>query len=117
MAQGRHEIAPELLADVRNYLDITWEDEATDSKVRGFIASGMIYLDLKAGAVQDYDPDGLPRTLLMDYARYARDGALDVFENNFRSLLMAMRHERQVHADGIQPPDAVSPGQPDQSEL
>lgn len=104
MGTGRQEIAPELLADVKNGLDITWDDEATDGKVRGFIAAGMIYLDLKAGEAQDYELDGLPRALLMEYVRYARDGALDVFENNYLSLLLAMRHERVVsgYADDTQ---------------
>lgn len=104
MGLGRHEVAPELLADVKNSLDITWDDEATDGKVRGFIAAGMAYLELKAGEALDYDLDGLPRTLLMEYVRYARDGALDVFENNYLSLLLAMRHERVVsdYADDTQ---------------
>lgn len=40
-----------LLADVENYLNITWDDEATDQKIGGLIASGMAYLDAKYGAV------------------------------------------------------------------
>lgn len=92
----REGVSAQLLDDVKNYLNITWDDEATDRKVRGLIAAGAIYLDLKRGAPADYEADGLPRTLLMDYVRYARDGALDVFENNFQSLLLGMQAEQAV---------------------
>ena len=50
---------------------------------------------IKAG---NYTGDGLPRTLLLEYCRYGRDSALDVFENNYRPLLLAMQHERKVKA-------------------
>lgn len=96
MAAGRNEVSADLLTDVKNYLDITWSDEATDSKVRGFIAAGMDYLDRRAGGGQDYAVDGTARTLLMEFCRYFRDSALDVFENNYRSMLLALRHERVV---------------------
>lgn len=85
-----------LLEDVKNHLNITWKDEAVDRKIRGIVASGMAYLDLKRGAPADYMEAGLPRTLLLEYARYARDEALDVFENNYLSLIVAMRNESLV---------------------
>ena len=85
-----------LLADVENYLNITWDDEATDQKIGGLIASGMAYLDAKYGAVADYTKDGMPRTLLMEYVRYARDSALDVFETNYQALLLGMQNEKAV---------------------
>ena len=45
----RNEVPPELLAAAENYLNITWNDQATDDKVCGLIASGTAYLDLKGG--------------------------------------------------------------------
>lgn len=87
-----------LLSDVKNYLDITWDDEATNKKFSGLIAAGMMYLDHKLGAKGDYISDGFPRTLLMEYVRYARDSALDVFENNYQSMLLAMQNDRKVTA-------------------
>lgn len=97
----RKNIPPELLADVKNYLNITWNDDATDAKISGLIASGTAYLDSKGGGVLDYLVDGFPRTLLMDFVRYARDEALDVFENNYQSLILAMQNERVI-ADGME---------------
>lgn len=94
----RHALPDGLLADVKNDLNITWEDEATDTKVSGHIAAGMAYLDLKYGEAADYTVDGMPRTLLFEYVRYARDSALDVFENNYLALLLGMQNERAVGA-------------------
>lgn len=94
----RGDITPALLADVKNYLNITWEDEATDDKIRGLIASASIYLDGKGGGKLDYESDGLPRTLLFEYVRYMRDEALDVFENNYTAMILAMQNERAVGA-------------------
>lgn len=85
-----------LLQDVKGYLDITWSDPATDAKVSELIAGGMAYLDNKLGAAADYTAPGYPRTLLLDYVRYARDAALDVFEANYLHLLLAMQNDRRV---------------------
>lgn len=85
-----------LLSDVKNYLNITWTDEATDKKISGLIASGIFYIDDKAGTAQDYTQVGYGRTLLFEYVRYARDEALDMFENNYRSFILAMQNNRKV---------------------
>ena len=100
MAAGRNDLPPGLLQDVENYLNITWDDEATDAKVSGLIASGMMYLNSKLGAEADYTLDGYPRTLLMEFVRYARDSALDVFENNYQALILGMQTERLVSSYG-----------------
>lgn len=91
-------IDPILLADVKNHVDITWEDEAADKKIRELISQGMVYINGKYGEQADYSGPGLPRTLLMEYVRYARDSAVEVFENNYLSMILAMQHERQVAA-------------------
>ena len=92
----RADVSSALLADVETRLGITWNDPATDERVRGWIASGTEYLDRRAGEVQDYDRDGPARTLMMEYVRYARDEALDVFENNYLGLIVALQNETGV---------------------
>ena len=92
----RNEVPPELLAAAENYLNITWNDQATEDKVCGLIASGTAYLDLKGGGVLDYEADGMPRTLLLEYVRYGYSSALDVFETNYMNQILTMRHERLV---------------------
>lgn len=90
------ELLERLLPDVKNSLDITWEDEATDRKLSGFTRAGINYLDGKSGEPMEYLNGSEEWTLLMEYVRYARDGAMDVFENNYRHLILAMQHERRM---------------------
>ena len=85
-----------LFSDVKAYLDITWEDEVTDRKTRNFITQGMFFINDKLGTEGDYIRNGYPRTLLFEYVRYARDGALDVFEPNYRSMILAMQNGKKV---------------------
>lgn len=107
MAVNRDKLPEGLLDDVKNYLNITWSDEATDRKVSGLIAAGMVYLNGKYGEEADYTADGEPRTLLMEYVRYGRDSALDVFENNYQALILDMQNGRTVSSydmEGTVPP-------------
>ena len=57
MAADRAALPDGLLSDVKNWLDITWDDDATDAKVSGLIASGMVYLNAKYGEEADYTAD------------------------------------------------------------
>lgn len=95
---ARTEIPAGLLADVKVYLDITWSSATTDAKVSELILSGMAYLDDKNGAPADYTVPGDARALLMDYVRYGRDNALDVFETNNAHRILAMQNGRRVAA-------------------
>lgn len=98
MAMPRTEVPAGLLRDVKAFLDVTWQDPATDKKYTEMILSGMAYLDGKYGAEADYTVTGEPRTLLMEYVRYARDSALDVFETNYQNRILAMQNDRKVAA-------------------
>ncbi len=97
-----------LLEDVKAFLNITWTDKATDRKVEEHIRSGMHYLDGRAGEPLDYSWPGDGRTLLFEYVRYARDGALDVFENNYGHLILAMQNDLKVMRYAEK---SLSPGQ------
>lgn len=81
----------EILAAVKNYLDITYEDEETEKKLNGMIERGKKYLDRVAGQKQNYEMEGPPRALLLDYCRYARNNVLDLFEKNYLSELVSLR--------------------------
>lgn len=105
MPVSRNALPTGLLADVENYLQITWSDQATDLRIGGLIAGGIAYLNGKLGEEADYSADGLPRTLLMEYVRYARDAALDVFENNYLALLLAAQNDAQVSRYDVETPE------------
>ena len=89
-------VSAALLSAVKLWCNITWSDEATDTKVSDLIASGEAYIDGKLGAAGDYDTPGEPLTLLKEYVRYGLSDALDVFETNYLNRLLAMQHERRV---------------------
>lgn len=80
-----------LVGDIKNYLDITYNDAATDLKLQGIVNRGMSYLDNIAGAVQEYTEEGYARQLLFDYCRYARSNNLEEFSRNFNSDLVMLR--------------------------
>lgn len=84
----------ELLAAVRNYLDITYDDEAGDVKLAGIIARGQKYLNRVAGETIDYTEEDDARQLLFDYCRYVRSGAFEDFARNFQSELIALQNSR-----------------------
>ena len=62
----------------------------------GNICGQISLLSLIHISTADYTADGMPRTLLMEYVRYARDSALDVFESNYLSMLLGMQNEKAV---------------------
>ena len=92
-----------LLADARNYLDITWADADGDVKLLGILARGMGYLDHAAGVELDYGEGTAARALLLDYVRYVRAGALQDFGRDFASELLGLHIAGEVvQFDGIQ---------------
>lgn len=84
----------ELLTAVKSYLHITWTDD--DEMLTGFISRGKARLDDIAGTALDYEKEGQPRALLLDYCRYANAQALEVFEKNFSSELLTLHLDTQT---------------------
>ena len=85
-----------LLAVVKSYLKITWQDNATDAEITGYINRGMARLQQIAGAPLDFTAEDQPRALLLDYCRYARSQALEVFEKNFEAELLDLNLSTQA---------------------
>ena len=85
-----------LLDDVKSYLNVTWQDDATNKKITGFINRGMKRLQTIAGASLDFAVEDSPRALLFDYCRYANSQALEVFEKNFEAELLELNLTAQV---------------------
>lgn len=80
-----------MLAELRNELSITWTDADLDTKLSGFIAKGMAYLDDKTCYEQDYMIEGEAKSLLFDYARYARVGALKSFWEDYHHEILSLK--------------------------
>ena len=90
----------QLLSDVKNWLDITWDDEAMDRKTSEAIKSGMAYIRRIGGGVCNFYKEGPHRQLLFEYCRYARSNALERFGRNFQPELLALQMDRLVMQDG-----------------
>ncbi len=81
-----------LQEEVAQYLKMTWElSEAEQAELAGYIARGESRLDGYAGGACDYAAEGLPKSLLFDYCRYARSQALEMFEKNFQQDILSLR--------------------------
>lgn len=90
-------IDTELLQEVKDYLNITWEDEKTEKKLTGMMERGKTYLQKVAGVSSlDFKKEDDPKTLLLDYCRYAYSQALEMFEVNFQSELLSLHLEYQA---------------------
>lgn len=87
-----------LLDSVKNYLDITWQDNQIDQKLTGIIERGMKYLNKAAGAELDYTVEDKPKELLFDYCRYVRSNALAEFQNNYLPEILSLQNDQEVAA-------------------
>ncbi|EOS40924.1 hypothetical protein C808_00087 [Lachnospiraceae bacterium M18-1] len=86
-----------LLDDVKNYLDITWDDPAGDQKIMGMIRRGMAALKGKIGECDFYE-ETQERALLFDYVMYARAGEIPQFWENYKPDIISLQIARRVDA-------------------
>lgn len=91
-------MTPELLNDIKNYLDITWSDNAGELKLSGIIERGIKYINNIGGTEFDFSTEDKPRELLFDYCRYVRSNALDEFQKNYQHELLSLQITQEVKA-------------------
>lgn len=90
-----------LLNDVKAYLHINWQDSDMDINLTGILSRGMARLQEIAGVPLDFTKEDLPKSLLLDYCRYANSHALEMFEVNFASELLSLHIKGQVKATEV----------------
>lgn len=78
-----------MLERIRSYLRITWDDD--DVLLDELIERGKKKLEEFAGAVLDFEAEGLARSLLSDYVRYAYNNASEYFEENFQREILRLQ--------------------------
>lgn len=96
-----------LLDEIKNYLDITWQDGQTELKLKGIIERGKKYLNRVAGKELDFDVEDKPKELLFDYCRYVRSNALEMFQQNYLHELLTLQIESEVDAYEAENPDTT----------
>lgn len=87
-----------LLKIVKNRLDITWSDTATDNKLTLMIENGIAELDFLSGASNDYTQAGKAQSLLFAYVMYDFANCLDDFKTNYQSEIIAFINQAKVNA-------------------
>lgn len=80
-----------MLDELKNYLNITWDDTATDIKVGGILTRAETILNNYSGYEIDFDADNSAKQLLFDCCRYIWNNAYEDFVKNFQSDLVALR--------------------------
>ncbi|WP_461369589.1 head-tail connector protein [Candidatus Darwinibacter acetoxidans] len=85
-----------MLQAVKNYLKITWNDE--DSRIQGIIDRGQAYLNDLTGTTLDFETDGQPKALLLDYCRYVYNNASEYFEENYSKEILRLQLQEGIKA-------------------
>ena len=84
-----------LLNDIKNYLDITWDESQGEKKLEGIIKRGMAAISGKIGECNFYE-ETQERALLFDYVMYARAGEIPQFWMNYREDILSLQIARKV---------------------
>lgn len=88
----------ELLEEIKNYLDLTWEDEKGDQKLCGIIDRARQILRSYSGTEIEFTENTEERQLLFDLVRYIYNHAFEDFKTNFANELIMLRVKYKVKA-------------------
>lgn len=80
-----------LLTEVKEYLNYTWEDANRDNRLVGYIRSSIEYIKEVANAEVDIEKDYLAKDLFLNRVLYMNSQALDDFAKNYNSYLNELR--------------------------
>ncbi|MCI9290408.1 MAG: hypothetical protein HFI23_13115 [Lachnospiraceae bacterium] len=86
-----------LLAEVKNYLDITWDDALGEQKLMGMVQRGIAAIKGKIGEC-DFYGETQEKALLFDYVMYARAGEIADFWDNYKPEIISLQVSRKVDA-------------------
>jgi hypothetical protein len=78
-----------MLSEVKLYLRITWDDD--DVMLTSLISRGRQKLEELAGAELNFENEGLARSLLLDFVRYAYNNATEYWEENFHFDILRLQ--------------------------
>lgn len=102
-----------LVGKIKSFLSITWDDNDTDNKILDFIVGSINRIDDICGVELDYLYEKedyskqylklcyLGRDLLKNRVFYLNEKALDDFEENYRSELVALYLQGRIYKETI----------------
>ena len=83
-----------LLSELKFNLGIT--DNEQDEELEKIIARGKAILEGLTGVTLDFEKEELPKSLCLDYCRYAYNNASEYFMENFKSEILRMQLQSAV---------------------
>lgn len=88
-----------MLNELKNYLDITWNDPATDEKLQGILNRATSVLNNYAGSEIDFSTNENEKQLLFDCCRYIYNNVFEEFKINFSAELITLRAKYKIIAE------------------
>lgn len=85
-----------LVEQLKERLNITWEDASTENKLSNIVEDAKIILDHKLGAEIDYSKAGMERNLFMNYCLYAWNDCANEFDKSYLSEIYQIRNKYKV---------------------
>lgn len=83
---------------LKNYLDITWDDEHTNAKLTGILSRAQEKLCAYAGTDLTFADGTDEQQLLFDLCRYVWFNVPENFEENYKHDLLMLRAKYKVEA-------------------
>lgn len=85
-----------LLQEVKDHINITWDEEETNRKLERIINDAMSTLNWKLGAKIDYSTEGQEHNLFLNYCMYAYNNCTNEFDDNYFNEIMQLRQKYEV---------------------
>ena len=86
-----------MLDELKNYLDITWEDDSTNSKINQRLdRASNIIKSYACNQDIDYSVDLFAKQLLFDLCRYIYNSGYEDFGTNFAGELLLIRSKYRI---------------------
>lgn len=85
-----------LLQELKDKLNITWDEEETNRKLNSILIDAEIILNYKLGATIDYYEEGPEHNLFLNYCMYAWNNCTNEFDDNYLNEIYQIRQKYEV---------------------
>lgn len=85
-----------LLQEVKDHINITWDEEETNRKLERMINDAISTLNWKLGAKIEYSTEGQEHNLFLNYCMYAYNNCTNEFDDNYFNEIMQLRQKYEV---------------------
>ena len=86
----------DLYETLRNELNITWDDEETESRLIRIITNAVVTMNRKIGSDIDYSIAGPEQELFLAYCVYVYNNCANQFDENYLNEIMQIRSIYEV---------------------